>query len=86
MQERGRQNLMLVAATALGWVAWLLYFASPVDLIPDLIPLLGWIDDVFGLSALLSLSWLTARRLMEVGERQVVLDYEPVPPLELRHW
>lgn len=29
----------------------LLYLLSPVDLIPDLIPVLGWIDDV-GLSAL----------------------------------
>ena len=32
----------------------LLYDASPIDLIPDLIPLLGWLDDVV-VSAVLAL-------------------------------
>jgi uncharacterized membrane protein YkvA (DUF1232 family) len=28
-------------------LACLLYFLSPIDLIPDFIPLIGYIDDVF---------------------------------------
>lgn len=35
-------------------LAGLLYFISPVDLIPDFIPLLGYIDDAFVISAVLN--------------------------------
>ncbi len=47
----------------------LLYDASPIDVIPDVIPLLGWLDDA-AVSTLLSLlavfawrRWAKARRL-----------------------
>ncbi len=34
-----------------GWLRWgavgiLLYVLSPIDLIPDLIPVVGWLDDI----------------------------------------
>lgn len=35
-------------------VAGLLYFISPIDLIPDYIPLLGYIDDAFVISIVLN--------------------------------
>jgi uncharacterized membrane protein YkvA (DUF1232 family) len=25
---------------------WLLYLASPIDLVPDMIPIVGWLDDI----------------------------------------
>ena len=31
-------------------VAGILYFLSPIDLIPDIIPVVGYVDDVFVLS------------------------------------
>jgi DnaJ like chaperone protein len=31
---------------------WLLYFLSPVDLVPDVFPLIGWIDDLVVLGGL----------------------------------
>lgn len=36
-----------------------LYVISPIDLIPDFIPLLGWIDDVVLVSV--AVSWIVSR-------------------------
>lgn len=43
-------------------VAVLLYALSPIDLIPDFIPVLGYLDDVILLPVLI---WLTLRALPE---------------------
>lgn len=53
-----RARVLLPAVMAL------LYGASPIDLIPDLIPLLGWSDDVtvFVVAFLLILHGLRSRR------------------------
>lgn len=37
---------------------WLLYLLSPLDLVPDVFPVVGWIDD---LVALVGLYWLSRR-------------------------
>jgi uncharacterized membrane protein YkvA (DUF1232 family) len=51
---RAVKGVMTVKAEPVGRVPWsallsilvaLLYDASPIDLIPDVIPLLGWLDD-----------------------------------------
>jgi hypothetical protein len=31
---------------------WLLYLLSPIDLVPDVFPIVGWLDDLFGLIGL----------------------------------
>lgn len=48
------------ASAKLVTIAAVLYVISPVDLVPDFIPILGWIDD--GLVAMLLLKW--AQRLL----------------------
>lgn len=48
------------AAAKLATIAAVLYVISPMDLIPDLIPLLGWLDD--GVMAVLLLK--LAQRLL----------------------
>jgi uncharacterized membrane protein YkvA (DUF1232 family) len=42
--------------------AALLYGASPIDLIPDLIPLIGWVDDAVIVPVLLLLALVQWRR------------------------
>ena len=48
------------ASAKLATIAAILYVLSPVDLVPDLIPLLGWLDD--GIVAMLLLK--LAQRLL----------------------
>jgi uncharacterized membrane protein YkvA (DUF1232 family) len=48
------------ASAKLATIAAVLYVISPVDFVPDLIPILGWLDD--GVVALLLLKW--AQRLL----------------------
>lgn len=52
-------------AKYLPWVA-LLYFLAPIDLIPDVIPLLGQIDDIGVIFVLLSI----AMRAFEQSPKQ----------------
>ena len=59
--------------------AALVYLASPIDLIPDLIPLLGQVDDI----GLLILSLVAFIRLCPrhlVDEHEAELDGQPAEP------
>lgn len=56
---------MLVSGSWQGIFAWviiavaILYILSPIDIIPDVIPVLGWSDDVaLGVFAFALLRWL----------------------------
>jgi uncharacterized membrane protein YkvA (DUF1232 family) len=40
----------------------LIYGASPIDLIPDLLPLIGWTDDAIVIPLMLVLAMLQLRR------------------------
>jgi uncharacterized membrane protein YkvA (DUF1232 family) len=42
-------------------VTALVYGASPIDLIPDVIPLIGWLDDAIVVPLLLTLAFLQWR-------------------------
>jgi uncharacterized membrane protein YkvA (DUF1232 family) len=47
-----KRNDKLVLANVAMWLAQGLYTVSPIDLVPDFIPILGWMDDflLFGLA------------------------------------
>ena len=51
MDDRNHQNRRkaLVAANILVWLFQGAYTVSPIDLIPDVVPLIGFADDFFGL-------------------------------------
>jgi uncharacterized membrane protein YkvA (DUF1232 family) len=65
----------------LPWVA-LLYFLSPIDLIPDLLPLLGQLDDLTVIPLLLFMAIKFIPRMVrqdawKEAEKEVI-DVEPV--------
>ncbi len=55
-------RLRPLVITALAWVASTLYAVSPADLIPDLIPIIGWADDAVTLCLAVAVSLYSARR------------------------
>ena len=42
-----QKTTLLISALAT-WCAQAIYTVSPIDLIPDIIPILGLVDDMFG--------------------------------------
>ena len=83
-------RVVLAVVTAL---FGLLYGASPIDVIPDFIPLLGWLDDLMVLgttgfaAALLAFSAFVTleqkgRALgpapVRIGKDAIKVDYEPI--------
>jgi uncharacterized membrane protein YkvA (DUF1232 family) len=62
----------LVLLTLAAWVLHVLYTLSPIDLLPDFIPVLGWVDDAF--------ATLVAALLTAYTGRQVWRDSNAVPP------
>jgi uncharacterized membrane protein YkvA (DUF1232 family) len=62
------------AKVALGALA--VYLASPVDLIPDLIPVLGYVDDLLIAAVVLD-------GIMSLVDRAVLLRYWPGSPSSL---
>lgn len=66
-----------------------IYFVSPVDALPDVVPILGWLDDVGVLSAAAFFMVREVRRHQPAGEapewpRGVEEGREAPPPLRER--
>jgi len=57
----------LVGANLILWAVNMLYTASPIDLLPDFIPLLGWADDGAGWVATLTFTAYTLYRIHKAG-------------------
>jgi len=84
---------LMAGLAVFAWFAQALYVLFPLDLIPDLIPIIGWVDDLVALIGLgVTTIWMvhTVRTsgLLELFafEPDVIEaeDYSPIPPDVLR--
>jgi uncharacterized membrane protein YkvA (DUF1232 family) len=48
MVQKSKKSALLLTTVA-AWFTTAAYTVSPIDLIPDIIPVLGQLDDIFGL-------------------------------------
>ena len=48
MVQKTKKSALLLTTVA-AWFTGAAYVASPIDLIPDILPVLGQLDDLFGL-------------------------------------
>jgi uncharacterized membrane protein YkvA (DUF1232 family) len=48
MVEKTKKSALLLTTVA-AWFGGMAYTVSPIDLIPDILPVLGQLDDLFGL-------------------------------------
>ena len=58
-----RDKRLLVGSAVGLWVAQLLYLLSPLDLVPDFIPLIGWIDDLILLGSTIAFTVFVVRKV-----------------------
>ena len=68
MADESTPNVRALAASnLLAWAAQGLYLISPIDLIPDVIPFLGWADDVLLLGLCVGFSAYTFKTIRKAG-------------------
>ena len=92
-----QKTTLLISALA-SWFAQAIYTVSPIDLIPDIIAILGLADDLFGFALVLAFTAYTVYRLSTRAKPQqaapsvsrakegtsTVLDYEPLTLDEIK--
>lgn len=77
----------------------LLYLVSPIDLIPDVLPVVGWVDDLLGILGAATVTAYGAWRVwrhpavearvhdaIAAPQAAAPVDYEPVSAGELERW
>ena len=81
-------RLVWLTIAAVFWALQLLYLVMPIDLLPDLIPLIGFTDDIMVVLAGLGFTawgfwraWPTDDTPRLAAEH---FDYEPIPADEIR--
>ena len=87
MDELTKKRLR--AALAIGlWLAQAAYILFPFDLLPDFIPVIGWLDDLLSLGGLGATTIWMVRLVQDVGIRRLLgmeaeaieaTSYEPIP-------
>lgn len=91
-QPRSLTLDLALAAFALGWVLFqLVYLALPIDLMPDVFPVIGWLDDLVGLGSSVGVAaWavgrLVQRPALPTSAPGPVFDYEPMSADDVRRW
>jgi hypothetical protein len=95
MVGRPEVKRFLIGAAGV-WVVALAWVLSPIDPLPDVVPLLGWLDDLAVLSAAGGLTAWWAQRALATPALAASTPaaplaggssaYEPVPTHELRQW
>lgn len=93
MTELQKKRWMAVLAVV-AWVAQAFYVLFPFDLLPDFVPVIGWLDDLAALVGLATTTVWMARTVMDVGVERLFRDdppnvidaapYDPIPPDVLR--
>jgi uncharacterized membrane protein YkvA (DUF1232 family) len=61
-------------------VGAIIYLLMPVDVIPDVAPVVGWLDDLVFLLSALAMLLGSAPRAKEPGAPGAVIDVTPEPP------
>ncbi len=91
MSDAWDKHRPLVLANLALWVLQALYTLSPIDLLPDFIPVIGLLDDLLGFGLVIAFTVYTARVLRREGalpgRREPAIDvvpYEPMPLEQLR--
>ncbi|MCA9492396.1 MAG: DUF1232 domain-containing protein [Myxococcales bacterium] len=82
-------------ALAVAWAALALWLISPIDAVPDVLPVVGWLDDLFVIVAGLgATAWFVGRPVFHriTGDRRPALSgpattgeaYEPWSSEDIR--
>jgi hypothetical protein len=87
------KNTGLMLATIAAWFTEAAYAISPIDLVPDILPVVGLLDDLFGLILVLAFTAYTIHRIYSsrglppmapeegaVVPHRAISAKEPTPP------
>jgi uncharacterized membrane protein YkvA (DUF1232 family) len=87
-RNREAQNRPVRAARApwkaiVAFVSALLYGVSPIDLIPDLVPLLGYVDDAIAVPLMVIWGFFQFKKWRNQARQPLTIDVAPIEPGEI---